>query len=319
MKTMDDRNKKLKKSGVVDNITSLLNSSKNDGSEGKEFKFSVLKKESMEEGEKNKRNFSFLRVDSIRPSQTQPRKNFNEDSLTELAESIKAQGILQPILVRQLPNGYYEIIAGERRWRSAQIAGLKKVPAFVEASVNVLTVELGLIENIQRENLSVLEEASAYLWMCNEYGYTHEEVAQKVGKSRSSVSNLLRLLELEDSVKQLLQGGKIEMGHARSLLSLSPENQIKAVNIIINKGLNVRETERLVSEMQQDKEESDDSLTPSVLLPEFNEKSRLWTQALSQRLSTKVDVKINNKGCGKLVIHFESPDEVDWLVRKLEE
>ena len=182
----------------------------------------------------------------IKPGKFQPRNHFAEDSIAELAASIKVQGIMQPIVLRSLGNESFEIIAGERRWRAAQHAGLEKIPAVVRNVDDDAAIAMSLIENIQREDLNPLEEAGALARLIDDFGFTHQEVADAVGKSRSGVTNMLRLTHLARPVAEMLNSGKIEMGHARALLTLTDAQQIETAEIIVEKGLNVRQTEEMV-------------------------------------------------------------------------
>ncbi|MET0010346.1 MAG: ParB/RepB/Spo0J family partition protein, partial [Candidatus Thiodiazotropha sp. 6PLUC4] len=196
--------------------------------------------------ESKRDNLSRLPVDLIQRGRYQPRREFDPDSLRELADSIAAQGVIQPIIVRAVENERYELIAGERRWRAAQQAGLDEIPVVIKEVTEEAAMAMGLIENIQREDLNPLEEANALSRLLHEFGLTHQEVAKAVGKSRTTVTNLLRLLDLNEEVKSLVESGRIEMGHARSLLGLKGEDQTKAANLVVSQGLSVRETERLV-------------------------------------------------------------------------
>ena len=192
-----------------------------------------------------------LDISQLQPGKYQPRTNMDQTALSELAESIKAQGVMQPILVRPITVDQYEIIAGERRWRAAQLAGLSQVPALIRKVADESALAMSLIENIQRENLNPLEEAMGIQRLINEFGMTHESAGEALGNSRSTISNLLRLLNLSAPVQDMMMAGKIEMGHGRALLSLSSAEQIKVANVIVQKQLSVRETEKIVNRINQ--------------------------------------------------------------------
>ena len=254
-----------------------------------------------------------LAVDLIQRGQYQPRKDFNNEALEELANSIKAQGMVQPIVVRKLPKeGVYEIIAGERRWRAAQLAGLHEVPVVIKDVTNQTAMCMALIENIQRQDLNPLEEADALSRLIKEFNMTHEAVAESVGRSRSSVSNLLRLLDLDDDVKTLLVDGAIEMGHARALLPLSKGKQLEAARTIARKGLSVREAEALVKRMQSEK--------PGSKQKRATKKdaniARLETE-LSEKLGAPVLIKHSANGKGEVKIHYSSTDELQGILKHI--
>jgi len=256
-----------------------------------------------------------LSVEKLQSGKYQPRHVFEKEALEELADSIRSQGILQPILVRKLPGLNYEIIAGERRYRAAKIAGLSEVPVIIRNIPDESAVAIALIENIQRENLNAIEEAQALKRLQDEFQLTQQEVATAVGKSRVNITHLLRLLDLHPDVQQHLQTGGIEKGHAKTLLGLKPSEQLKACNIIMTKNLSVRETERLMQtwpslstlkNLNHSKHKMSD---PNI--------SALEKQ-LSDKLSTTVSVQHNSKkGKGKLVIHYRNLDALDWIIGKL--
>ncbi|MEW6353428.1 MAG: ParB/RepB/Spo0J family partition protein [Pseudomonadota bacterium] len=260
-----------------------------------------------EQGGSKESELRSLPVDVIQRGRYQPRMNMHTESLEDLASSIRAQGVVQPIVVRPLAvPGRYEIIAGERRWRAAQIAGLQEIPALVRDVPDQAAVAMALIENIQREELNPLEEAVALQRLINEFDMTHQRVAEEVGRSRVAVSNLLRLLSLNDDVKRLLEEGKIEMGHARALLSLDGAPQSTAARTVVAKGLSVRETERLVSRMQTARKPEPPRRTdPNI---------RKLQEDLSAKLGAKVAVQHGAKGKGKLVIQYNSLDELDGIL-----
>lgn len=257
-----------------------------------------------------------LPVASIRRGKYQPRTVFNDDSLAELADSIRAQGIVQPVVVRPLevaaPDGVeYELIAGERRWRAAQLAGLHEIPTVIRDVSDEAAIAMSLIENIQRENLNPLEEAVALKRLMDEFGMTHQEVAESVGRSRAAVSNLLRLLELSLQVKPMVEAGDLNMGHARALLPLPVENQFAVAQKIVAGGLSVRATEAMVRKMMQGASESDtpvESGDPDVLRLERD---------LSDRLGAQVNVRYNTSGKGQLTIKYSSLDELDGILGRI--
>ncbi|HZW61129.1 MAG TPA: ParB/RepB/Spo0J family partition protein [Candidatus Babeliales bacterium] len=262
--------------------------------------------------EREQINKDYLLIDRIKPRDDQPRKIFNESSLEELTQSIKSKGVIQPIVVRQTDNNFYEIIVGERRWRAAKRAGLEKIPAIIRDYNKSDSMAVALIENIQRENLNPLEEAEALRSLIEECAMTHNQIAESIGRSRTAVSNLLRLLDLTQEVKSMINSGLLEMGHARALLSLSYDQQIEAAKLIISKSLSVRETEKLVRNMNTPQEK------PVILInPEFEKKAQTWKTIFSRQLSSKVNVHFSPEGKGKVVIHFDSVEEADWLMEHL--
>jgi ParB family chromosome partitioning protein len=262
-------------------------------------------------GKETKRdNLARLPVDLIQRGRYQPRREFDPDSLRELADSIAAQGVIQPVVVRAVENDRYELIAGERRWRAAQQAGLDEIPVVIKEVTEEAAMAMGLIENIQREDLNPLEEANALSRLLHEFGLTHQEVAKAVGKSRTTVTNLLRLLELNEEVKGLVENGRLEMGHARTLLGLKGEDQTKAANLVVSQGLSVRETERLVRRLQSESENPKPKRTAQPMDPDIK---RLVTD-LSEKLGAKVDLQQGTKGKGKLVIGYNSLDELEGIL-----
>ena len=249
-----------------------------------------------------------LPVDRIQRGEYQPRKHFDETALNELAESIRAQGVVQPIVVRPLDGSRYEIIAGERRWRATQLAGLHEIPAVIRDVPDQTAMAMGLIENIQREELNPVEEATALQRLIEEFGLTHQETAEAVGRSRAAVSNLLRLLSLEPAVRQMLESGQLEMGHARALLALQQgAQQIQAAKQVEAKGLSVRETERLVRKLQAPEKVSDREKKPDTDTLRLQEH-------LAQTLGAKVQFQHNRQGKGKMVIHYNNLDELDGIL-----
>ncbi len=254
-----------------------------------------------------------LPVDLIQRGRYQPRREFDPEALRELADSISAQGVIQPVVVRPIENDRYELIAGERRWRAAQQAGLDEIPVVVKDVTEEAAMAMGLIENIQREDLNPLEEANALSRLLHEFGLTHQEVAKAVGKSRTTVTNLLRLLELNEEVKQMVETRRMEMGHARALLGLQGEAQSLAANQVAKQGLSVRETERLVRRLQGEAENPKTARTPPAMDPDV----RRLVSDLSERLGAKVDLQQGAKGKGKLVIGYNSLDELEGILEHI--
>lgn len=246
-----------------------------------------------------------LRVEQLQRGRYQPRTRMDENSLQELAASIRKQGLMQPILVRPIDAGGYEIIAGERRWRAAKIAGLREVPVLVRHVPDSAALAMGLIENIQRENLNPLEEAGGVQRLVTEFKLTHQEAADAIGRSRTATTNLLRLLNLEKSVQGLLFDGKLEMGHARALLALEGRQQESVARKVSDAALSVRQTEHLVN---------------AILHPKAKRKVKTdrdlarLEEELSEELGTSVEIKPGKKGAGKLVISYSSPDHLDDLL-----
>ncbi len=246
-----------------------------------------------------------LPIEKLQPGQYQPRTNMDPESLQELAASIKAQGIIQPILVRPVSDDKYEIIAGERRWRAAQIAELHDVPVLVRDIPDEATLAVALIENIQRENLNPVEEAVGLKRLMDEFELTHEEMAKSIGRSRTAVTNLLRLLSLSHGAKQLLEHGKIEMGHARALLGLPVEQQDFAAAEVYSKRLSVRQTEALVRAYANPKKKP--------IKPPKSPDIRSLEESLAEKLGTKVSLDDKN-GKGKLVIEYKNLDILDGIL-----
>jgi ParB family chromosome partitioning protein len=239
----------------------------------------------------------------------QPRREFDADSLRELADSIASQGVLQPIVVRPVDGERYEIIAGERRWRACQQAGLADIPVVVREVDEQTAFAIALIENIQREDLAPLEEAGALQRLQEEFGLTHQQVAEAVGKSRTTVTNLLRLLELGAEAKALLDAGRLEMGHARALLGLRDDAQTLAARQVVARGLSVRETERLVRRLQAEDGSGERARTPAE-----DPDIRRLQDDLAERLGARVAIQHGTKGTGKLVIAYNSLDELDGIL-----
>jgi ParB family chromosome partitioning protein len=252
-----------------------------------------------------------LPLDLIRPGRFQPRSVFDQEKLSELADSIRAQGVVQPVVVRPLDEGEgFELIAGERRWRAAQIAGLERIPAVVREVSDEVSVAMSLIENIQRENLNPLEEAAALRRLIDDFRMTHQEAADAVGRSRAAVSNLLRLLELMQEVKDMVDMRLIEMGHARALLSLDDELQVQGAREVVRKRLSVRDTENLVRRLRQSKKQKGQRrVDPDIL--------RLQNQ-LGEALGARVRIQHQASGKGKLVISYNSADEFEGILERLD-
>jgi ParB family chromosome partitioning protein len=252
-----------------------------------------------------------LDIDRIQRGKFQPRTVFDQQALHELADSIHVQGIVQPVVVR--PEGsHFELVAGERRWRAAQLAGLQKIPAVVRELDAKSAAAIALIENIQREDLNPLEEAHAFLRLIEDFDLTHQQVADSVGRSRATVSNLLRLLDLADPVKQQVNDGLLNMGHARALLALIRHDQIEVAKLVVNRGLSVRETEMLVKKTLAAQAGGKKS-QPVAVDPDIR---RLET-SLSEKLGAAVKIKPGKKGSGQLVIHFHSSAELDGILEHL--
>ncbi len=249
-----------------------------------------------------------LPLDLISPGPFQPRSIFDADRLQELAESIRHQGVIQPIIVRAKGENNYELIAGERRWRAAQMAGIENIPAIVRKVPDEIAIAMALVENIQREDLNPIEEATALRRLVDEFQMTHQEAGDSVGRSRSAVSNLLRLLELSEEVRELVDARHLEMGHARALLTLEPSLQAKAAREVVAKALSVRETEELVRRLKNPPVPKITTLDPDV--------QRLQN-ALAEKLCAKVKLSHNAKGKGKMVIAFNSADELDGILEQL--
>ncbi len=249
-------------------------------------------------------------LDLLQRGRYQPRSHMDKEALEELAASIKAQGVVQPIVARPLPDGRYEIIAGERRWRAAQLAGLETVPAVVRRIPDEAAIAIALIENIQRENLNPIEEANALQRLLDEFGMTHQQVAEAVGRSRAAVTNLLRLLALNPDVREMLERGKMDMGHARALLALEGPSQSQAARQVVEKGLSVRETEALVRRLLEKKPARCGHLP---LDPDV----RALQQQLSEKLGARVRIRHGRRGKGSLIIDYGSLDELEGILARI--
>ena len=259
-------------------------------------------------GTENKNPETMVKLTAVEPNRDQPRKNFDEDALLELAESIKQFGLLQPILVQER-DGYYEIIAGERRWRAAKIAGFKEVPVIIKNLTDQEIVEISLIENIQREDLNPIEEAQAYKRLLNEFHLKQDEVAERVSKSRTAVTNSMRLLKLCDEVQQMVVNEMITTGHARALLSIEdPEEQYMIAQKVFDEKMSVREVEKLVKNLHKpEKPKKAENKSLEVIYQNIEEK-------LKESLGTKVSISSKENGAGKIQIEFYDHDDLDRLM-----
>jgi ParB family chromosome partitioning protein len=264
-----------------------------------------------DEGRETRETLATARVEQLHPGRFQPRTRMDEQSLNELAQSIRSQGLMQPILVRNAGSQRYEIIAGERRWRAAQIAGLAEVPVVVRDVPDQAALAMALIENIQRENLNPLEEATGIQRLIDEFKLTHQEAADAVGRSRTGTTNLLRLLSLEPTVQQLLMEGRIDMGHARALLALEGTRQKDLARKVDREGCSVRETEQLVQAILRPKAKS------APTRARIDRDTARLQEEVSERLGTTVEIRAGKKGAGKLIVDYMSHAHLDELLQKL--
>ncbi len=255
----------------------------------------------------------YLPIAKVEPGLNQPRKQFDEDALNDLADSIREHGIIQPLTVRHLSSGYYQIIAGERRWRAAKLAGLSEVPAVIIEADDRKVMELGLIENLQREDLNPMEEAEGYLVLKEDFGMTQEEIAQRMGKSRPAIANALRLISLPDKLRKMVTDGELSAGHARTLLALPRANlQEKAAQLVISRDLSVRQTEALVKKLQtEDKPSKNKAVDEQRIYLDEIEKN------LSGRLGRKVSIAAGKKK-GKIELEYYDLDDLENLLALLE-
>lgn len=251
-----------------------------------------------------------LPVNRIRPGKYQPRTKMDQEALAELAASIKSQGLMQPVLVRPVERDRYELIAGERRWRAAQMAGLNEVPALVREVTDEAALAMALIENIQRENLNAMEEAAGLQRLVHEFKMTHQQAADAVGRSRSAATNLLRLLNLAKPVQAMVMEGVLEMGHARALLALDGARQVEAANRSAARGLSVRETEALAQRWIKS------DATPAKQKKVDRDIARLEEET-AEKIGTTVQIRAGRKGTGKLILHYASFEHLDELIAKL--
>lgn len=250
----------------------------------------------------------YLPIEQLQQGKYQPRKDMSSEALEDLSNSIRSQGIIQPIVVRNVSENSYEIIAGERRWRAAQLAEIDKIPCIIKNVADEAAIAIALIENIQREDLNAMEEAIALERLLIEFELTHQEVADAVGKSRTTVSNLLRLNKLNDDVKTLLEHGDIEMGHARALLALEEDLQSNTARTVVAKDLSVRETEALIKKIQTPEKIAEDK--------EKDPDTKKLEQNLSEKFGSQVTIAHNKKGKGKLVISYTNLEELDGIVAR---
>ena len=269
----------------------------------------ALLPETLEDAPASGGGLSELAVDAVYRSPYQPRRRINEERIEELAASIRAQGLLEPIIVRPRAEGGYEIVAGERRWRAAQRAGLASIPALVRDLDDRRAMAIALIENIQREDLNPLEEAAALKRLQDEYDMTHEAIAAAVGRTRPAVSNLLRLLNLAPGVRRMIDDGELEMGHARALLALPVDEQVAAGRDIVRRSLSVRQTEALVKRLLSGE-------TPGSE-PDSDPDTRRLERSTSDHLGAPVTITANDKGRGRIVIRYSSLDELDGILVRM--
>ncbi|NQZ88627.1 MAG: ParB/RepB/Spo0J family partition protein [Colwellia sp.] len=250
----------------------------------------------------------YLPIEQLQQGKYQPRKDMSAEALDDLSNSIRSQGIIQPIVVRNVDANTYEIIAGERRWRAAQLAGIDKIPCIIKNVEDEAAIAIALIENIQREDLNAMEEAIALERLLTEFELTHQEVANAIGKSRTAVSNLLRLNKLNEDVKTLLEHGDIEMGHARALLALEDDIQSNTARTVVAKDLTVRETEALIKKIQAPEKVIENK--------EKDPDTKSLEQNLSEKFGSQVTIAHNKKGKGKLVISYTNLEELDGIVAR---
>lgn len=291
----------IKKKGLGKGLDSLIPDNKSIKAVTPD-KSTEVKKEAEE-----KAGVQTMKINEVEPNRDQPRKNFDEDALLELSDSIKQFGVLQPLLVRKRKD-YYEIIAGERRWRAAKLAGVKEVPVIVKEYTDQEILEIGLIENIQRENLNPIEEAIAFKRLLEEFNLKQDEVAERVSKSRTAVTNSMRLLKLSDKVQQMIIDDMISTGHARALLAIDdPELQYTLANKIFDEKLSVRETEKLVKEIKNPKKPKEKKVMENAFIYQDLE------EKMKGVFGTKVSIASKGKGKGKIEIEYYSDDELEHL------
>lgn len=290
----------IKKKGLGKGLDSLI-------PDNKSIKSVTPDKSAEAKKEEEKAGVQTMKINEVEPNRDQPRKNFDEDALLELSDSIKQFGVLQPLLVRKRKD-YYEIIAGERRWRAAKIAGVKEVPVIVKEYTDQEILEIGLIENIQRENLNPIEEAIAFKRLLEEFNLKQDEVAERVSKSRTAVTNSMRLLKLSDKVQQMIIDDMISTGHARALLAIdNPELQYTLANKIFDEKLSVRETEKLVKEIKNPKKPKEKKIMENAFIYQDLE------EKMKGVFGTKVSIASKGKGKGKIEIEYYSDDELEHL------
>ena len=252
-------------------------------------------------------------VDLIQRGRYQPRRDMDAQALQELADSIRQQGVMQPVVIRPIGEGRYELVAGERRWRATQMAGLDRIPAIIRDVPDEAAIAMALIENIQRENLNPIEEAMALQRLQEEFGLTQLQVAEAVGKSRTTITNLLRLIGLTSDVRTMLEHGDLEMGHGRAMLTLDPEVQTQVARQVVAKGLSVRQTEALVRRLQEEAAQGKRKTGKPALDPNI----RQLQDDLAERLGAKVAISHGNRGRGKLVIEYNNLDELDGILNHI--
>ena len=292
----------VKKKGLGKGLDSLIPDNRSSKASEKPEKKEPSHVEEMKTGEQ------MMKINMVEPNREQPRRNFEEDALLELADSIKQFGVLQPLIVRKR-NDYYEIIAGERRWRAAKIAGIKEVPVIIKDYNEQEVVEIALIENIQRENLNPIEEAMAFKKLLEEYHLKQDEVAERVSKSRTAVTNSMRLLKLNEKVQQMIIDDMISTGHARALLAIDDlEQQYILANKIFDEKLSVRETEKLIKELKNPKKAKEKKkVENSFIYTDLEDK-------MKEVFGTKVHVAVKGKGKGKIEIEYYSDDELERMI-----
>lgn len=290
----------VKRKGLGKGLDSLI-------PENKSAKVSSSESKKTEETAELKSGEQMMKINMVEPNRDQPRRNFEEDALLELADSIKQYGVLQPLIVRKR-NDYYEIIAGERRWRAAKMAGVKEVPVIIKEYNEQEILEIALIENIQRENLNPIEEAMAFKKLLEEFNLKQDEVAERVSKSRTAVTNSMRLLKLDQRVQQMIIDDMISTGHARALLAIdNPEQQYMLANKIFDEKLSVRETEKLIKEIKNPKKQKEKKVIENAFIYEDIE------DKMKQVLGTKVHVASKGKGKGKIEIEYYSDKELERM------
>ena len=290
----------VKRKGLGKGLDSLI-------PENKSAKVSSSESKKTEETAELKSGEQMMKINMVEPNRDQPRRNFEEDALLELADSIKQYGVLQPLIVRKR-NDYYEIIAGERRWRAAKMAGVKEVPVIIKEYNEQEILEIALIENIQRENLNPIEEAMAFKKLLEEFDLKQDEVAERVSKSRTAVTNSMRLLKLDQRVQQMIIDDMISTGHARALLAIDdPEQQYMLANKIFDEKLSVRETEKLIKEIKNPKKQKEKKVIENAFIYEDIE------DKMKQVLGTKVHVASKGKGKGKIEIEYYSDKELERM------
>lgn len=290
----------VKRKGLGKGLDSLI-------PDNKSAKTTASEEKKQEESALNKSGEQMMKINMVEPNRDQPRRNFEEDALLELADSIKQYGVLQPLIVRKR-NDYYEIIAGERRWRAAKMAGVKEVPVIVKDYNEQEILEIALIENIQRENLNPIEEAMAFKKLLEEFHLKQDEVAERVSKSRTAVTNSMRLLKLDSRVQQMIIDDMISTGHARALLAIDdPEQQYALANKIFDEKLSVRETEKMIKDLKNPKKEKEKKKVENSFIYEDIE------DKMKQVLGTKVHVAAKGKGKGKIEIEYYSDKELERM------